>query len=628
MIDAFRKALKGAPLLALASLAALSGCNDDPPPDGYYLRGRVFDALTLKPIPKAKLKLVAGTDTHQTQSDMEGGYSLGPISPGESYRLEARADDMGDFVFTGVGLPALDVGKRRSLIGDVALYDTDMKTPGFKIMVESTDPRLSATSTVASIDFTPVRVGNDPSLPVTGPTPNIGAVVGAWSEPAGATLPNDAHGNGVAYHTSATRGEAEIPEDALHWGITYDVRVDGGSDFKPAQFRLTPVRGEDITVVLEPAAARPSTQLPQNTQQFFTGRIYNGVTLERLSGYTMRLEYFDRVLDAEIDEEGRYVVGPLLPNADYTVIVEAEGFRSFLSHNARIASTGQPSLTALYYDAFLYPSTVQAPSVLARFALVDSPERPSGTVRFAPRTRSSLFNADTAQTPESINRNQIWINDEDLQQRSVVKQFTNGEVELAAGDLVLGVEYAVTVYGVSKYAILNNGSFRAGVDTNPAFTLEPLEEEPLRAIANSSDGATLSPDGSVEIRFNQEIKLYPRVTEATMLRQLNDSFTIDSPDDDNDGTTNELVDSSTLMDPIAPDYRGVRFAISGDRLTLSWSRAASTLSSEDQGDPVIGVTYDGLSSIWIYTGTLPSSPASSLEDLLGTPAIDVQMVAQ
>src|SRR5262249_54310220 len=138
-------------------------------------------------------------------------------------------------------------------------------------------------------------------------------------------------------------------------------------------------------------------------------------------------------------------------------------------------------------------------------------------------------------------------------------------------------------------------------------------------------GAALSADGTVEIRFNHEIKLYPRVTEDTMVRQLNDSFTIDSPDKDMDGTTNELVDSSTLMDPIAPDYRGVHFAISGDRLTFSWNKG-DALSSEDQSDPIVGVTYGGLSAIWVYTGTLPSSPASSLQDLLGTATIDVQMI--
>ena len=52
----------------------------------------------------------------------------------------------------------------------------------------------------------------------------------------------------------------------------------------------------------------------------------------------MRLEYFDRTLEATVDAEGRFVVGPLLANADYTVAVEAEGFRSFLSHNVKVGA--------------------------------------------------------------------------------------------------------------------------------------------------------------------------------------------------------------------------------------------------------------------------------------------------
>jgi len=146
-------------------------------------------------------------------------------------------------------------------------------------------------------------------------------------------------------------------------------------------------------------------------------------------------------------------------------------------------------------------------------------------------------------------------------------------------------------------------------------------------VALSSEGASLSPDGKLEIRFNQAIALYPRVAEATMLRELNDGFAIFSPDKDADGILNALVSAATLTPPVAPTYRGVSYSISGDRLTLKWDKAPQVLRTTDADDPIVSVSYGGLSAIVLYTGTVPSSEPVSLATLLGSNAVEVQLTA-
>jgi hypothetical protein len=616
-----RRALALVPFL----LASAAACGSDGPADGYYLRGRVFNGATLEGVSKAELVLMSGDETRRATSAEDGTYSIGPIEPSSTYRVDASASGMEHFQFTGVALPMFDpavADKTKSLIGDVPMYEEAMKSPAFKVMVESSDARLPAT--IAAVDFLPTAVGTDPSRVVAALVPPTGAVSGAFMEPRGATMPNDVHAEAVAFHASVLNGSANSPEGSLTWGSTYNVRVDAGPDFTPVTFMLTPVKPNDVSIVV-PTTARFPTQLPQQTQQYFTGRIYNGVTLDRVAKYTVSLQYFDRTMEATVDADGRYVVGPLLANADYTIEVKSDGFRSFLSHNAKIATSATNMVSSLYYDAFLYPDGVKAPAVQAKFALQDDTALPTGTVRFAPTGSSSLFN-DDAETPAGVNR-QVWTNDEDLQQRAVVRDFTDGKLDMEDGAFVLGVQYAVTVYGVTNHAILTGGSFRAGIDANPSFILQPITESPLQIVAMSTDGAALSPTGNIEIRFNHDVVAYPKMDQNVALRALNDGLALSSPDKNMDGKANTLVDSADLMAPIPPAYRGVSWEIAGDRLTLKWDREHA-LSKSDTADPIVSVTYGNLSAITLYTGTTPTSPAATLDALIGASTISAQMVAQ
>src|SRR5688572_18278693 len=180
---------RGALLFVPLLLGYAVGCGSDDPKPGYYLRGRVFDGANQDAVAKAELTLISGQSTQRAFSAEDGSYTLGPIEPSAGYRLSAKSDGMDAFEFTGTALPALDVSVRtRTLIGDVALFEEEMKTPAFKINIESGDARLPMT--IASVDFVPAVVGTDPSTVSVADVAPAGTVIGAYAQPHTATLPN------------------------------------------------------------------------------------------------------------------------------------------------------------------------------------------------------------------------------------------------------------------------------------------------------------------------------------------------------------------------------------------------------------------------------------------------------
>jgi hypothetical protein len=220
---------------------------------------------------------------------------------------------------------------------------------------------------------------------------------------------------------------------------------------------------------------------------------------------------------------------------------------------------------------------------------------------------------------------QLWENDEDLQQRSFVLTLENGEVTLPSGQLVYGVSYEVTIYGVAGHAV-QTGSFVAGVDGDTSWLLDPLVDAALEVTSLSTDALAPTPSGQLEVRFNQPIALDPSISAATLQRALNDAFSIDSPDADSDSLSNVLVDVADLTPPIAPGYRGVSVAIEGDRLSLSWN--ALGLASTDIDDPVMSVNYAGLGSVMLYGANAAVPVPVSLAALLLSGNHSVQLVAQ
>jgi hypothetical protein len=590
---------------------------------GYYLNGRVLDGATLEPVSKASLTLVAGANEVRATTDEDGSYRIGPIPGRTAYRLDVSQDKFEAFEFEGLALSPLEDGEdSRTLSGDVLLYEEGKKSPAFKVMVGSANASMALDPALREVVFTPVSTGHDPSLSGTlGPDVSSADVIGAYREPGGATLVNHAAAAGQGYRAQLVEGVAEVPEGALRWGGTYMVEIDGSSLFSPVRFLVTAVRPDAIQVSLQKATSSSSSETEGGDEQYFTGRVYDGVSQARLAKYEIRLEYFDRVIEGSVDESGRYVVGPLLPNADYTIVIEAEGFRSFLSHNKRFTSTTDAApRTSFYYDAFLYPEALPTPAVRCRFRLSGATSLPTGFVRLSPRSSSSLFD-DVDELPAGVDR-QVWSNDEDLQQRAVVKELVDGNASFEAGELTFGVSYAVTLYGTSNYTLASDAALRAGVDTDPVWVLAPIAAQELVVVAVSTDSLPLSPDASVTIRFNQPIGLSPRVSESTMVKALNDGFSISSDDSDMDAIVNTLVASGD-----AANYRGVSYEISGDTLRLTWTRAGS-LATEDAEDAIDSVTYSGLSQVWLFPTNAVVPEVSSLDDLLDSGSLFVAVTAQ
>jgi len=613
---------------ALLSCLACSSDEGDGHPN-YYLSGRVLDGSTLEPVANAEVSLSVGKSSKQTRSKADGSFSVGPIAPDSDYRISAQLAGFGDFAFYGSQLPHLDnfVDRDRALVGDVVLYKDDQQSPSFTISASSRDARLPLDTASAEARFVPVRLGTDPAARLA-----VSSNPDAASPPqtmADTWLPNNALTDVTGYRARIVDGKAAIPAGALRSGAGYNLEVYGGPAFEPESLSIAAGRAADMNVWLSPSADSLSTDLVPGTAEYFTGRIYDGVSLSRLKDYSIRLEYFDRVIPGTVDTNGRYFVGPLLADADYSIVVVSEGYRSFLSHNERVARTAEQSLQSLYYDAFLYPEQVSTPGANCRVRVSDSTELPSGFMRFSPTSSSILFDS-SAETPVGVTSTamgrQLWENDEDLQQRALVLPFQNGEAALAAGQLVYGVNYAVTIYGVPGHEALT-GSFTAGVDGDRSWVLDPLSDSPLAMTALSSDDLAPQPSGDLEIRFNQPIALDPTVNASTAQRALNDGFSISSPNTDADTDQNVLVDSADLTPPIAPGYRGVSFQIDGDRLVLHWNRAAG-LATTDADEPVISVSYGGLGSVMLYpAGTANATPVS-LATLIGSGSSFVQLVAQ
>lgn len=618
-------------LCAAGALLSCLACGSDES-DGhpnYYLSGRVLDGSTLEPVANAEVSLSVGKSAKQTRSKADGSFSVGPIAPDSDYRISAHLTGFGDFAFYGSRLPHLEnfVDRDRALVGDVVLYKDDQQSPAFTISASSRDARLPLDTASAEARFVPIRLGTDPAVRLAAASePDAGS---ATQSVADTWLPNNALTDVTGYRARIVDGKAAIPVGALHWGAGYNLEVYGGPAFEPESMSLAAGRASDMDVWLTPSTSTLSTDLASGTSEYFTGRIYDGVSLGRLKDYSIRLEYFDRVIPGTVDDNGRYFVGPLLANADYSIVVVAEGYRSFLSHNERISQTSEQSLQSFYYDAFLYPEQVSTPGANCRVRVSDSTELPSGFMRFSPTSSSILFDS-SAETPVGVTSTdmgrQLWENDEDLQQRALLVPFTNGEATLAAGQLVYGVNYAVTIYGVPGHEALT-GSFTAGVDGDRSWVLDPLSDSPLAITSLSSDNLAPQANGDLEIRFNQPIALDPNVNASTAQRALNDSFSIDSPNTDADTDQNVLVDSADLTPPIAPGYRGVSFQIDGDRLVLHWNRTTG-LATTDADEPVLSVSYGGLGSVMLYpAGTANATPVS-LATLLGSGSSSVNLVSQ
>jgi hypothetical protein len=358
----------------------------------------------------------------------------------------------------------------------------------------------------------------------------------------------------------------------------------------------------------------------------FVGHVFDGVTGARLTGYAISALMENEATDGTVDPAGRFSIGALSVWQDYTIEVDADGYRAFQSHNRRVGLPAELAQSdsiseygthqTLHYAAYLFPSGLVAPAVTF---LVTTPlgAAPSGTVRFRPIS-SSLLADEPSETPVGV-PGQLWTNDEDLLAATWVDDFQGGTIAIGAGVLVYGVTYQVDIFGVAGFQPFS-GTYTAGVETNKTFPLVEEIAEPL-AVVSSSHGSCSAPSAAatsgavVTIELNANVEAHDSGYPGGAIEAADDGISITSYDDDMDGIINTL--NPDLSDNA--QERGVSLVFSGSTITLSWNPSIG-LAIADPDDAITEVVYGGLGNI-VVRRVGSTSSATSLAALLGIGSI-------
>ncbi|HSC87369.1 MAG TPA: hypothetical protein VLC09_08880 [Polyangiaceae bacterium] len=347
---------------------------------------------------------------------------------------------------------------------------------------------------------------------------------------------------------------------------------------------------------------------------YFSGYVYDGVSAAPLKDYKLTLTYDGVVvpgegaggaadgatsLEATVDANGRYHVGPLKPQSDFSISIEAEGYRTFNSHNEQRFGLpgGVERQSTEIYEAYLFPSGLESPGVtLELFSENDAQPRPTGKVRISPFNGDGESELSLAGTIGASVNGQLWQNDDDARSATVIKDVEDGVLEIGAGDLVYGVTYTATVYSVDGHQY-DNFIFTAGITGSQSVVLPELEDSALQLVSSSLDGGEPNEDGTLRLVFNRPIRIAPSQSEAYVLETIDDNFSIFSPDEDADLNVNALA--TTTTDDDSTQENGTGFEIDGNTITLSWANVAGNFETRDTDDPILSVTYGGFANIQI-----------------------------
>lgn len=353
---------------------------------------------------------------------------------------------------------------------------------------------------------------------------------------------------------------------------------------------------------------------------YFLGYVYDGVTNERLGGdaYSLTLSYDRTDIEADVDDSGRFYVGPLEPFHDYTVSIFADGYRDFYAAEPLLSSParGAEGVQSQLFEAYVFPTSVEAPAIAFTIRTPDG-TAPSGMLRVSPENDDGTSGISLDGTIDGSVGSQLWANDADRKFATVVKEVSDGSVTFEAGELVYGVTYAATLFSSDGYQF-NAFSFTAGLTADANVVLPRLGEQPLAIVANSLDVDNLHENAEVVLTFNRPVELSPTVATSVVEEAIDDGFAIISPDFDADGEVNAL----TFTDEIDASERGTSIEIDGDTLTLRWAREEENFETVDGDDPVLNASYD-VSRVVLRPVDGRADEEATLESLLGTAVIDV-----
>lgn len=376
--------------------------------------------------------------------------------------------------------------------------------------------------------------------------------------------------------------------------------------------------GSDKETVVVRESPTPKADHARDQVYFFSGHIYDGTSNARLTSYSLDILYKDQTLSAKVDGDGRYSVGPLPYFQDYTVRIQANGYRPFMSHNEGIEFEWYDASGNLleayapekgfYFNAYLYPDNLTVGETTIYVTADDTDAKPSGNLRVIPTTSPMM-------QPFSLTGLNSWENSGDLEQPWIVTPLTDGVATIEEGKLLYGVEYMVLLTRADAY-YPEFGSFTGGVETLITLVLQPVDEGSPELVYASIWNDQPSKNGEVFLVFDRPIELDPRFKKAEYIEFIEAGLAIQQEA----GGTNALN---------APeDGRGVSLDITDNILTLKWN-AANGLDVVDDDHAITRLTYGGLNQVRIRSVGASHGQGSSWTTLAsewGSNTIEVDLV--
>lgn len=349
----------------------------------------------------------------------------------------------------------------------------------------------------------------------------------------------------------------------------------------------------------------------------FSGYAIDGVTGRAITNYELELVFGTTTKSARVDRDtSRFTVGGLPEARDYTVRISADGYRPFESINAAIDYDTEDEEFAdgrkgFIFVAYLYPTSLTAPDTTINVFFGDSiAPVPNGTVRLTPAAVSSSLETDFAPIG-----GQVWQNTLDRLTGAQSVQIANGVASFPGANLVYGVQYDISVFGVAGYQADLNETITVGNVTAYDMTLVSSADPVLVRQYDSRDiyrgQVPASTPISLTYVFNRAIELSPTQAQGAAVNSLdlNSNFTLN----DADGDAAVITPCMSVGDLDAEC--GWTITVSGNTLTLSGVRA-SDIQTDDPGDRVTSVTFGGFGGITIRpVGATSTSQDRTLQQL-------------
>lgn len=357
---------------------------------------------------------------------------------------------------------------------------------------------------------------------------------------------------------------------------------------------------------------------------FFNGYVYDGITGEQLKDYDIRMLYADQIVEGQV-KNGRFSLGPIGERTDYTIIVEASGYRAFTSHNRGMNGNTFPAGSNVgeehqLHEVMLYPSDLASPPATIRVLLADSVAKPSGTLLlrpveaqdgpgYSPTVNVAKSPVDD-QSPSIIGSR--WWNSNDVHSGIVTSAFSDGLLQLDEGSLSLGVAYEVIVYGVTGYALPAPVTFTSGVSSETIVTLQRADAvTDLAIIDRSNRFGGVQANGTLTFSFNYEIELDPQVSPARLTDLVDATITAYAF-----GPSGLLQDVSAQLSPatMAGPQRGVSVTVSAHQLVFSVSSLTGMFATPVAApDFLAKIVYALPPELRVRRKGFPSAPRTLLQ---------------